>query len=140
MKRRSKAGGKPAKAQRPKTPKLKRRTKSNEATRRTSSAHGEKGEVVRLTRELNEAQEQQTATSEVLHLISGSHSDLALVFDTILANATRLCDATFGILSLHEEGAFRVVAMHNAPPAFAELRRREPVIRVSALLRMVATK
>ena len=97
-------------------------------------------EVARLTRELNEAREQQTATAEVLHLMSGSHGDLARVFDTILENATRLCQANFGLMHLHEGDAFRTVAMHNAPPAFAELRRRQPVIRARPLLRMAATK
>ena len=109
-------------------------------SRSTSSNAVEETEVARLGRELREALEQQTATAEVLHLMSGSHGDLARVFDTILENATRLCQADFGLMHLHEGDAFRTVAMHNAPPAFAKLRRREPVIRARPLLRMAATK
>jgi class 3 adenylate cyclase/putative methionine-R-sulfoxide reductase with GAF domain len=106
----------------------------------TSSSTVEEPEIARLNRELGEALEQQTATAEVLHLMSGSHGDLARVFDTILENATRLCQANFGLMHLNEGDAFRTVAMHNAPPAFAKLRRREPVIRARPLLRMAATK
>ena len=109
-------------------------------SRGTSSNAVEETEVARLGRELREALEQQTATAEVLHLMSGSHGDLARVFDTILENATRLCQANFGLMHLHEGGVFRTVAMHNAPPAFAKLRRREPLIRARPLLRMAATK
>jgi signal transduction histidine kinase/CheY-like chemotaxis protein/HAMP domain-containing protein len=80
-----------------------------------------------LTRELRESLEQQTATSEVLGVISSSPGELIPVFQTVLTNATRLSEASFGILMLHLGGGrFRNVAMHNVPPAFAELRRREP--------------
>jgi GAF domain-containing protein len=96
------------------------------------------------TRELSESLEQQTATSEVLRVISSSPSDLAPVFQTMLANATRLCDATFGLLLIYEgDWRFRVVAMSNVPPAFAELRQREPTFEVSpqtGLGRAVTTK
>jgi len=81
------------------------------------------------TTELGESLEQQTATSEVLGVISGSLGELQPVFETILANATRICEAKFGTLYLHEGGAFRLAAMHNAPPAYAENRQREPVFR-----------
>jgi tetratricopeptide (TPR) repeat protein len=62
----------------------------------------EETEVARLTRELSEERKQRTATSEVLHLLSGSHGDLNRLFDTILSNATKLCQATFGALFLCE--------------------------------------
>jgi GAF domain-containing protein len=139
MKRRSKAGSEPVKAPRRKAPKPKRDAPKAVANSNWSIG-GQETAVARLTRELNEAVEQQTATAEVLHLMSGSHGDLARVFDTILANATRLCQANFGLMHLHEGDAFRTVAMHNAPPAFAKLRRRKPVIRARPLLRMAATK
>jgi GAF domain-containing protein len=89
-------------------------------------------ENARLLNELRESLQQQTATSEVLRVVSSSPSDLAPVFQTMLANATRLCDATFGLLLLYDgDWRFRVVAMSNVPPAFAELRRREPIFKAS---------
>ena len=87
--------------------------------------------------------EQQTATSEVLKVISSSPGELKPVFDAMLANAVRICDAKFGVLFLTEGDAFRYVALHGAPPAFAEARRREPVTRVkpgTTIGRVAATK
>jgi GAF domain-containing protein len=101
-------------------------------------------ENTRLLNELRQSLEQQTATADVLRVISSSPSDLAPVFQTMLANANRLCDATFGLLLLYEgDWRFRVVAMSNVPPAFVELRQREPIFEVSpqtGLGRAVATK
>ena len=79
------------------------------------------------TRELSESLEQQTATSEVLKVISSSPGDLKPVFDAMLANAARLCEAKFGALGLREGDAYRIVAIHNAPQAFAEFMQREPL-------------
>ncbi len=84
--------------------------------------------VERRTAELRESLQQQTAASEVLQVISSSPGELQPVFDAMLANATRICGAKFGMMWLIEGDAARCVALHNAPPAFAELRRREPVI------------
>ena len=98
-------------------------------------------ESTRLLNELRQSLEQQTATSEVLQVISSSPGALQPVFDAMLTNATRLCEASFGILLRYENAAFHVAASHNAPPAFVELRRREPTIRASGVLRrVVATK
>jgi GAF domain-containing protein len=83
------------------------------------------------TRELSESLDQQTATSEVLRVISSSPGELQPVFQAMLENATRICEASFGTLYLFADDAFRAVAMHNAPPAFAEVRRRDPVVRPS---------
>src|SRR5262245_56475696 len=88
-------------------------------------------EVQSRTRELSESLEQQTATSEVLKVISSSPGELEPVFNAMLANATRICEAKFGVLFLSEGDAFRTVALHGAPPAYAEARRREPIITKS---------
>jgi GAF domain-containing protein/anti-sigma regulatory factor (Ser/Thr protein kinase) len=101
-------------------------------------------ENARLLNELRESLEQQTATSEVLHVISRSPGDLKPVFQTMLENATRICAAKFGVLQLYEDDAFRIGAIHNAPPAFAEhMARREPLMRPTPqhpFRRMVMTK
>src|SRR5262249_20966983 len=81
------------------------------------------------TRELAEALEQQTATSEVLQVISSSPGELEPVFKAMLANAVRICEAKFGSLLLYDDRGFRVVALHGAPPAYVKLRQREPFIR-----------
>jgi GAF domain-containing protein len=119
-----------------KTPKPKRRKQPTAARGRRSSAADLQKQLDQRTRELAkareqlaEALEQQTATSEVLHVISGSPGDLAPVFEAMLANAARICDAKFGALFLTEGDAFRVVALQGAPPAFAEARRRDPLVR-----------
>ena len=77
-------------------------------------------ENTRLLNELREALQQQTATSEVLGVISSSPGELEPVFQAMLENATRICEAKFGVLNLYENGALRMGAMHNVPPAFAE--------------------
>src|SRR5262249_5686475 len=80
------------------------------------------------THELTELLEQQTATSEVLGVISSSPGDLQPVFEAMLTNATRLCEAKFGTLYLCEEGKVRFAAAHGVPLAFAEARARGPFI------------
>jgi GAF domain-containing protein len=95
------------------------------------------------TRELSESLEQQTATSEVLKVISSSPGELEPVFNAMLENATRICEAKFGVLFLYEGDAFRVMALHGAPPAYAEERRRDPRIGIpegTALARIVETR
>ena len=84
-------------------------------------------ENARLLNELRESLQQQTATAEILGVISRSLGDLAPVFETMLANAVQLCQARFGLLYLHEDGALRTVASHNVPPAFADSRKSRPI-------------
>jgi GAF domain-containing protein len=103
------------------------------------------GEVQARTRELSEALEQQTATSEVLQVISTSPGELQPVFEAMLANATRLCEAKFANLFLYEKDSFRIVAQQNAPRAYAERWRRNPVLVVddnarNPLARLAATR
>jgi two-component system, NtrC family, sensor kinase len=89
-----------------------------------------------LKKKLAESLDRQTATSEVLQVISSSPGELKPVFAAMLANAVRICEAKFGNLFLYEKDSFRVVAMHNAPHAYAERWRREPVAVVSDNLRL----
>jgi GAF domain-containing protein/anti-sigma regulatory factor (Ser/Thr protein kinase) len=81
------------------------------------------------TRELQEALEQQTATSEVLSVISSSPGELQPVFEAMLSNAVRICEAKFGVMWLSEGDGLRSVALHGAPPALVEARQREPVVK-----------
>jgi GAF domain-containing protein len=100
-------------------------------------------ELRQRTDDLSEALEQQTATSEVLQVISSSPGQLEPVFEAMLSNAVRICGAKFGALFLAEGEAYRAVALHNAPPAFADVRRREPIRPVNpgtALGRVAATR
>jgi two-component system, NtrC family, sensor kinase len=78
------------------------------------------------SRELSESLEQQTATSEVLQIISSSPGDLQPVFAAMLENAVRICDAKFGNIYRWDGDALHHVASHNVPSAFAEARRRSP--------------
>ena len=119
MKKRSKAGGEPIKGPRRKTPEPKRRNATKAAPRSNSSHDTRETEVARLAGELSEALERQTATSEVLNVISSSPGELDPVFNAILQNAARICQAQFGTLNLYDGSAFRTVALHNPPPQFA---------------------
>ena len=136
MKRRSRAGGKASEARRREALKTKRRDASKNAP---SSAPIQDAEVARLTRELNEAREQQTATSEVLEVISSFPGDLQPVFAAMLENAVRICDATFGNIYRWDGETLHMVATQNTPPAFAEARRRLPA-RYPYMHGMVETK
>src|SRR6476659_7886358 len=81
--------------------------------------------VERLTQELAEARQQQTATSEVLQVISNSPGDLGPVFRAMLKNATRICGAKFGVLFRFEGGLFHPAALLDVPPAFADFLARQ---------------
>ena len=126
MKKRSKVSGAHARARRPMAKKLTRLDAPKSAPSLKSSPRGDETEVVRLTRELKEALEQQNATSEVLQVISGSPSDLEPVFSTMLEKAVRICGASFGNIYRWDGEALNIVASYNTAAAFAEQRRKEP--------------
>jgi len=148
---------KPAKAQRSSTTKPQRNNAPTAARRRGSSAADLERQLDLRTRELNETQkkldartrelaeaiEQQTATAEVLRIISSSPGELKPIFHATLEKATRICEAKFGNLLLYDGASFQVAAIHGAVPAFEELRRRNPTFQVSGvspLARLVTTK
>ena len=100
-------------------------------------------ENTRLLKELRESLQQQTATADVLKVISSSPGELEPVFEAMLASATQICGAEFGLLYRSEGDLFRTVSLFGAPSAFAEQRRLNPMLRPSsgtALGRVVATK
>ena len=100
-------------------------------------------ENARLLNELRQSLEQQTATADVLRVISSSPGDLQPVFQAMLENAVRICDAKFGNLALLEGDGFRIVAQYGAPPKYRDVRQREPFIRSSTranLARVIKTK
>ena len=111
MKRRSKAGGKADKADRRTAATPKRSTSPKAVPGRRSSPSSHDTEMARIIRERDEALERETGTAEVLRVISASSGELQPVFDAMLANATRLCQANFGTLNLNEGDKTTVVAM-----------------------------
>ena len=115
MQRRSRSG-QPVKGRRANRPKAR-----NAPTAQISTAALPE-QFDRLKRQRDEALEQLAATSEVLQVISSSPGDLEPVFQAMLANAIRICEAKFGILQLFEGDGFRAVALRDVPPAYAEWR------------------
>jgi signal transduction histidine kinase len=130
MRRRSRAGPERAKSHRRKTKTQKRRGGLKTTRLRNSSAadHKTQSVVAQLTRERDEALEQQAATAEVLKVISSSPGELEPVFQTMLANAVRICEAKFGMLMLHRksEGSFDARVMVGAPPALVDALLQKP--------------
>ena len=99
--------------------------------------------LAQAQRELNEALERQAASDEVLRVISSSAGELDRVFQAMLANATRICQAAFGSMLLGDGQPFRRVALHNAPQKFAAFNETAPSIwsrDASSLDRIVRTK
>ena len=104
-----------------------RRKAPRAAPHRSTTAAGDETNVVPLARELHEALEQLSATSEVLKVISSTPGDLQPVFAAILENATRICGAKIGILFRYEEGVYTAVAMRGVTPAYAEYLNKGPI-------------
>jgi signal transduction histidine kinase len=122
--RRGTISRKPAKTRHGKTAKPVRSNARTAARPASSTVADLQERVSTLTRELAETREQQTATSEVLSVISSSPGELEPVFEAMLANATRLCQANFGNMYLCEGDGLRLVASHNTPTAFVDVRKR----------------
>jgi hypothetical protein len=123
MRRRSKVRGASTKTRRPEAAKPNRPNAPKAARGSHSSPIDEGTEIARLTRELNEASEQQTATTDVLRLISSSPGDLEKIFEALLHNALRVCHANFGNLALCEGDGFRNVAIQSAVPTLDKFFR-----------------
>ena len=124
MRRRSKTGGEQTRARRRKAATSKRTNAPKNARGRSATVAGGKTDVARLTRELHDALEQQRATAEVLSVINLSPGKLEPVFQTILGNATRICEAKFGTLYFFDGNAFSWAAQVGAPPEYAEFLRQ----------------
>jgi two-component system, NtrC family, sensor kinase len=120
MRRRSRAGGEPAKAQRRKTGARKSRIASKAADPISSSGSDEKTKVARLTRERDQALEQQRATADVLKVVSRSGFDLQLVFETLVESAAKLCKADFADIWRPYGPSYRVAATYQTLAAHKE--------------------
>jgi two-component system, NtrC family, sensor kinase len=143
VKRRGTKSRNPAKTRHGKTAEPARSNARTAARPASSTVADLQERVSALTRELAEAREQQTATSDVLQVISSSPGELEPVFQAMLKNATRICEAKFGSMVLYDGDVFRRVALHDAPEAFAALQERDAVVSRSAhspLYRVADTK
>ena len=142
MKRRSKSRGQPDKARRREVVTLKRGKSIRSARLSGSSSADKETQVERLTRELREALEQQTATSEVLRVISNSPGQIEPVFQAMLRNAVHICQAQFGIMYRYDGNAFQTTAFLSLPPEYAEVVHREAIRPgpETTLARMARTK
>ena len=128
MKKRSKAGGELIKGRRRKAPEPKRRNAPKAVPRSKSSPPGEETEVARLTRERDEALEQQTATGDVLKIISRPSFDLQAVLDTLVKLAARLCEADLVAIHRPRDGAMQFAANFGLSQEWVEIIKRDPIV------------
>jgi class 3 adenylate cyclase len=145
MKKRSRAGSEPTKRRRRKTAGPKRRVAPKVAARSSTPPIAEEAKVARIAGNRDEAVEQLSAASDVLKLITSSPGDLKRVFDAILENATRLCEAKFGALWLREGDVFCISAVHLPPSANVPIYRPDMTFALHEnpnvpIARMVDTK
>ncbi len=128
MKKRSRVGGEPIKGRRRKTPEPKRRNVRKGAPRSKLSPTGEETEVARLTRERDEALEQQTATGDVLKIISRPSFDLQAVLDTLVKLAARLCEADLVAIHRPRDGAMQFAANFGLSQEWEEIIKTTPIV------------
>jgi two-component system, NtrC family, sensor kinase len=119
MRQRSRAGPERAKSRR-----RKRVTQRRRGPRNPTADHKTQSDLAQLIRERDEALEREKATADVLRVISSSPGELEPVFEAMLANATRICEAKFGVMFFYEDGAFRLAAQHEVTPELAEFERQ----------------
>jgi len=129
MRRRSRAGGKSTESQRRKTTTLKRRNAPKAVRRRSSSVAGKEAKVALFKRERDEALEREKASAEVLRIISTSPGELKPIFQAMLENAVRVCEAFIGNLYLRDADGFHMVAAHHGSPAYVAARMSDPLLR-----------
>ena len=126
MRRRSRAGGESAKAQRRKT--AARKTRITPKALRSRNSSGEDTDVARLTRELSKARQQQTATSEILGVISRSNFKLQPVLQSVVKTAMRLCRAEQAVIYRQHDGIYRFAAGHSTVPAYLEIEKQTVIL------------
>jgi signal transduction histidine kinase len=128
MRRRSRAGGEPAKAQRRKTVARKSCIAPKAGRPRNSSAAREETKVARLTRELSDARQQQTATSEILGVISRSNFKLQPLLQSVVRTAMQLCRAEQAVIYRQQDGKYRFAAGHSTVPAYLEIEKQTVIL------------
>ena len=128
MKKRSRAGGELTKGRRRKAPEPKGRGAQKAVPRSKSSPPGEQTEVARLTRERDEALEQQTATGDVLKIMSRPSFDLQAVLDTLIKLAARLCEADLVAIHRPRDGAMQFAANFGLPQEWVEIIKRTSIV------------
>jgi GAF domain-containing protein len=126
MRRRSRAGGKSAKAKRRKT--TARKSRIAPTAVRASHSSREKAEVARLTRELSDARQQQAAMSEILGIISRSNFQLQPVLQSVVTTAMRLCRAEQAVIYRQQDGTYRFAAGHSTVPAYIEIEKQTVIL------------
>ena len=128
MRRRSKAGGEPTRARHRKTAAGKSRIARKATRPRSSSAAREETKVARLTRELSDARQQQTATSEILGVISRSNFKLQPLLQSVVRTAMQLCRAEQAVIYRQQDGKYRFAAGHSTVPAYLEIEKQTVIL------------